>query len=369
MGKSFDIFMAEKRQWNNADKEIYLVNLLAEAIETEKDVANERLLDTLVQVAKTEMLVSPSVYRALVARGEPGWLAAAGRQAVKDRSKLRRMEATRWLQYGRAGDDVSDQDLEAIKTYLTDKDDDVRSEAISAIGQFIQDAPDKVLPSATEWLKQINSTQRPFVVAAFAHAWGTPCAPLVYRVQAEWLRDAKRREPLVDALGWVITQQPLSLAAVEAGWDALLAPAIAHLVHGDWPRARPPLDAMLLYLMGTLLALRPAGSIIRRSEEQISVLLEAKDPTLPPTAIAMGPWRAFESYVTAVWPGYAEWWARQLERMSLASGEELWPDEMKLSREFLNTLRAAEPVCDIPPEQLDTFRRSALELVRNTQRS
>ena len=56
------------------------------------------------------------------------------------------------------------------------------------------------------------------------------------------------------------------------GWDQLCSRAIERMITGEWERGKPVGDGMILHVMGTLLALRPTTSMIRRAEAAIGVL-------------------------------------------------------------------------------------------------
>ena len=361
MGKYLELLYAGKSDWMSIAKKDTYRGLLEKVICQEKDVPNNIILKTMVELRRHFIAPREELYRVLARRGEPGWLAEHGRRAVTDMDNTCRMEAVRWLQYGRIEDRVVEKDLTALKAYLVDKNKDVRFLAFLALQQFLNDDPSLVVPYAIRWLKDLKPVDKIFASAAFVPAWGSEHSLDIFALQGDLLAKAKGRSQFAHALEQSIKNFSPDLKAAEAGWDNLLAPALDHLIAGDWKRAPIPQDEMLLYLMGTLLALHPVESMIQRAEHEISLLKKAGDSMLPPGIIAYGPWRAFNVYTTTVWKSYPDWWIKQLKDISSSGGNKIWAEDLKESRKSLKQLQESEPISGIPENKLDKFRRKALE--------
>lgn len=359
MGKNFAALLAARKQWTNEGKHDRLLASLEQAVVKEPDVTTAELLEACTGLSKAGVTISSVIYRALAERESPGWLAAAARESATNKAAPQRAEAARWLRFGRDRNRVTDEDLETLGKLLTDKDQDVSGIAWFTLCQFVSDAPELVIKQIPKWLPKVSAPQKPFVVAALVGAWGSAAHDAAIQLQAKWLEDPKLRGDTLRGLESAIQQQPPTLAQAEAGWDGLLLPSLERLLAGSWKRAAG-YDCLVLYLLGTLLALRPGKSMIRKAEEVAERLVRSKDPLLPPTAIALGPWRSFGVFAPAVWKDYPRWWAKQLELAAKQGGLEIWSGDLEEDQGSLEELRS-QAESTIPESELDDFRRSALE--------
>jgi hypothetical protein len=364
MGQLFDEFLAGKDQWKSIARKPYFRELLTKAVATEKDVPVERVLDILVAAFESLLLAPPAVYAALAERGKPGWLASVARKAVADPKKAKRMEAARWLQYGRAGS-VSREDLDALRILLTDKDEDVRSAARFPLMSMVAEDPDQVVAHLKSWIDSVSLDQQLGIAASLAPAWGSRYGGDVFAMQEPLLADPKYRYQFVRSVDLSLNSQPISLKAAEAGWDKLLAPAVERLLSGEWkPAPNPTHDRALLRLMGKTLALRPAPEMIRRADALAERLVQAADKRLSPAEIIYAPQRELGALVTGLWPGYREWWEKIMKAMSKPALKKLWREDLKECEEGLRELVEAEATKPGNLEKLTPFQRSALEFSR-----
>jgi hypothetical protein len=363
MGQYLDAFYEQREHWKDWKQRDRISNLLNDALQKEEGLSQDEVLHTLIEARGANLDVRPETYRHLASRGTPGWLAEMGHMAARDPKAAGRQEATRWLRYGRADHTVTRADLATVQSLLLDPDEGVRTGATFALQAMTRDNPEETVHFITPWIRKVKWPVRSYALAALLPAWNSAAADTVFQIQFEQLKDPKRRPQVVTALETVIKEEPPSLDAVEAAWDRLCVPAIDAILRNAWKRDQPQADEDILHLMGRLLALRPSRSMIRRAEKEISRLLEARDPALPPDAIALGPWRAFENYATAIWKDYATWWSAQLDLIGKAGGDKIWP--LKHSLDSLSKLKAAPPENTIPPERSSAFRRSALEFARS----
>lgn len=370
MGQLFEEFVKGKDQWKSIAKKGYFRQLLTRAVTTEEDVPLEMVLDVLVAALESNFVAPPEVYEVLAARGKPAWLAAAGRKAATNPTKLKRMEAARWLQYGRTAGHVSKEDLDALQILLSDANEDVRSVATYPLSRMLADDPDQVMAHLKAWVDTLSPAQSMGIVACLAPAWSSNHNRDIFAMQEAVLAGPKHRFQFVVLMGQSLNRQPISLSAAEAGWDHLLAPSLGRLISREWkPAPAPDQDIALVRLMGKLLALRPATSIVRRAEEMIVRLLEASAKAFPPTEIIFGPQRELGDLASSVWPGYGEWWKKMAKLMSKPALKKKWPAEMKECEVGLRELVDAKVPTSIDINKLSTFQRSALEYSRQQTHS
>jgi hypothetical protein len=365
MGENFKALMDNKKEWSREDREDRHLELLSRAIVSEPDVSADDILATLVELSKRRALIPEAVYRRLADRGPEGWLAARAAEAARARSKYRRMEACRWLRWGRANDRASEADLETLHALLTDKDDDVRSVALYPLAQFATDRTSQVIPVILRWIPKLKMPQQASAVACLSPALDSDAAQELADLQLGWLRDAKKRGPFAGAIEAAIQQQPPSRPAARACWDLVLEPAVRAVVGGDWQRASAIHDQMIAYCMGTLLAFDPEPDIIERAEAAVALLTGDAAPPFSPSAIVIGPWRAFGVFSTAVWKDYPSWLEAQSEKIHAAAPDASWTSDIEHMRTAREELRRAPTVDDIPPSELDVFRRAALAFARD----
>lgn len=369
MGKLFDEFMSGKAQWKSIAKRSHYRQLLIRAVTTEHDVPVKTVLDVLVAALESNFLAPPTVYNALAARGKAGWLAAEGRKAVTEPNKWRRMEAARWLQYGQMAGKVSKEDVGALRILLLDKDEDVRTVATFPLSSMAADNPDFVAGSLISWSNTLLPGQLMPTLAALAPAWACDRNRELFAMQESVLANPKQRFQFVVLLDHAINRQPVSLQAAEAGWDQLLAPAIARLISGDWkPAPVPNQDIALVRILGKLLALWPVPALIRRAEEQIQRLATAANKQLPPTEIIVGPQRNLGDLASVVWPDYRKWWEGVLKSILTPAHRRTWRDDLKECEAGLRELANAKVPVEVRTENLGPFQKSALEFFLKQKR-
>ncbi len=368
MGENFDALLASKKEWGREDCEDRHLRLLSQTLESEPDVSADDILSTLVELSKRGALIPEAVYRRLAGRGLQGWLAARAREAARARSKYQRMEACRWLQWGRAHDRTSEDDLETLHALLNDKDDDVRAVALYPLAQFAADSGGQVIPVILRWIPKLKMPHRASAVACLSAALDSDAAQEVANLQLSWLRDTKNRGQFAGAIEAAVQQQPPSRPAARACWDLVLEPAVRAVVGGDWPRSSTVHDQMIAYAMGTLLALDPEPDMIERAEAAVALLTGDDAPPFSPSAIIIGPWRAFGLLATAVWRDYPSWLEAQSDRIGAAAPDASWAPDIEHMRNALEELRRAPAVDEIPPSELDVFRRAALAFAHDGER-
>ena len=364
MGKRFEQFLSERDDWEAFERK-RLSALLLEALQEERDVSNQEVLDVLVKVAGTSLTMIPAVYETLAARGEPGWLAAQGEEAMQSGDSKRRKEATRWLVYGRPGNAVGAGHLKILQLMLSDKDEDVQSLAASTvIPRYLQDAPDQVLPAILRIASKMSGVRKLSVLASLEATWGVHGAEGAYALQSAALRDPKSRVQFSILLIQRIKTHPPSAHGVEEGWEQVVEPAISGVLSGKWKRAKVN-DGVLLSIAGVLLALRPSPAMRRRAEEIIKQTLEHADAAFSPLLVAARPGESLKSRTLTVWKSYPQWLKSQLDAISRGAGAKVWTAEITKARQMLEQLQTAKSEATPIEEETDTFKRKAVEFAQS----
>jgi len=354
-------FLAAREYWADPNRRDEMTDLLTAAVLNPGAAPREKILDLLIRAKAACLLLPDDAYHQLASGNEPGWLASMAHLAAKDPNPAGRLEATRWLQFGRRDGAVSQEDLDTLRTLLLDPDEDVRAAASYPLEAMARDDPERVCQLVFSIVKKLKKTDRRFVVSALVPAWDSDNSRRVFELQREEFRDPKTRAQAMVSLESAIKREPPSLRGAEAAWDELLLPMVELILSGEWQRGKPVADTAPLNIMGRLLALRPARSIVDRAEAAIGRLISRRDCAMAPDIIPLGPWRCLGEYARVIWPRYVEWWRRQLDRIGKADQDRLW--FLDSSRENFRRLSTAKGSDSIPPERLDTFRRSALRFV------
>jgi hypothetical protein len=363
MGKRFEQFLNERDEWDAFEKK-RLSALLLEVLREERDVSNQEILDVLVKVAGTSLTMTPAFYKALAARGEPGWLATHGNRAIQSKEPKHRKEGIRWLLHGRPGNAVTEVDLKSLEILLADKDRDVESLAASTvIPRYLQDAPDQVLPAALKIASRMKGVQKLTVLASLEAAWGARGAGEVYALQVAALRDPKSRVQFSSLLIQQIKTYPPSAHGVEEGWERVAEPAIVGVLSGEWKRAKVQ-DGILLSIAGILLALRPSPAMRRRAEEIVKQTLEHADAAFSPLLVAARPGESLKSRILTVWQSYPQWLKSQLDTISRGTGAKVWTAEIKKAREMLEQLQTSKIEATPIEDETDIFKRKAMEFAQ-----
>lgn len=359
MNSAYDQFLAEREQWANFNRRDEMTRLLTAAVLNPGDIPREQILDFLIGAKAAHLLLPEEAYQQLASRYEPGWLASMAHLAAKDPNRDGRLEATRWLEFGRKDHTVTREDLEALRSLLLDTDQDVRAAAALSLEAMVRDDPERVSALVFGILKKLKKPDRSFVISALVPAWGSSVSPQVLECQREEFRDPRTRAQTMVSIEASIKREPPHLLGVELAWNGFLVPVVESILGGKWERGKAVADTAPLNIMGRLLALHPTSSMVSRAEAAIDRLISARDGVMAPEIIAMGPWRSFGEYAAVIWPGYADWLRRQLDKIGKSDQNHLWHLETAL--ENLEKLSEAKAIGSVLPKRMSRFAQKALE--------
>jgi hypothetical protein len=363
MGKQFERFLAERKNWRSFEKFDELSDVLLQGLR-ESDLSRKSVLETLVALVGTPIDVGSEAYEAVSKMGESGWLASEGIKAVKSNKPAQRQEGARWIRFGRNDGEVTKEQIAAMEKLLTDKLPDVRSTAISALGGMLADNPEAVLPVVMKWFKRLKGPSQVFAAATLTVLWGTKAEEQAFSSQLSLLRDPKTRSSFFLTLRERLRHDSIPADSAVSGWDHLIHPYVTNYGSDSLPAGSPPGDSSVCVAAGVLFAGYASEAIKTRVDDLLNLMLERRNPALNPVTVALGPWIEFGTYALNVHNDYADWLNWQIARIS-KSARGLWQPEIATANKYLDALRAGKP--EMPESRLPNLYRSALALRRKVK--